>query len=95
MANKQEELSNVKKVASSNPCVRLMLKLASRVLLTTALVVTANTEAPLILAAINNMSKRLEDRVDNLETSLQAIQSALAEHDGLLWRRPAVTMISG
>lgn len=59
-----------------------MLKLASRVLLTTALAVTANTEASFILAAINDMSKRLEDRFDNLETSLQAIQSALAEHDG-------------
>lgn len=41
----------------------------------------ANTEASVILAAINDMSKRMEDRFNNLGASLQATQATLTEHD--------------
>ena len=44
------------------------------------LAATANTKASVILAAINDMSKRMEDRFNNL-ASLQATQAILTEHD--------------
>ena len=45
------------------------------------LAATANIEASVILAAINDMSKRMEDRFNNLGASLQATQATLTEHD--------------
>ena len=41
----------------------------------------ANTEASVILAALNDMSTRMEDRFNNLGASLQATQATLTEHD--------------
>ena len=45
------------------------------------LAATANTEASVILTAMNEMSKRMEDRFNNLGVSLQATQATLTEHD--------------
>lgn len=45
------------------------------------LAATANTEVIVILAAIKDLSKKMEDRFNNLGASLQATQATLTEHD--------------
>ena len=42
---------------------------------------TSNTKASIILAAINDMSKRMEVQFNKLGASLQATQASLTEHD--------------
>ncbi len=80
---KLKQLPNVKKTTSPNPAREANAN-ASIVGTDDApdlLAATANTEASVILAAINDMGKRMEERFNNLEASLQATQATLTEHD--------------
>ena len=81
----QKQQSNAKKVPSANPVreANASVGIAGNedAPELTPLVAKANAETSVILAAINNMSKKMEDRFNNLEASLQATQTTLTEHD--------------
>ena len=80
----QKQQSNAKKVPSANPVreANASVGIAGNedAPELTPLVAKANAETSVILAAINNMSKKMEDRFNNLEASLQATQTTLTEH---------------
>eukprot|EP00064_Thunnus_orientalis_P022972 superscaffoldBa00008255_g23196 len=80
----QKQQSNAKKAPSANPAheANASVGIAGNedAPEPTLPVAKANAETSVILAAINDMSKRMEDRFNNLKASLQATQTTLTEH---------------
>lgn len=75
----QRQQANAKKASSAHPAREANASIESTELTPPAAEVNADTNT--ILAAINDMSKKMEDRFNNLEASLQTMQATLTEHE--------------